>query len=114
MCLLQEGNLVSCAFQIASVPSYKSEGYSQHFTKQTTGLHLTATSGLLYLSRELLCLIMEGKAKPMDLKDSEGSTPLILATRYGHKDIVELLLSTGKVDVNAKNNDGWTPLMFTA
>ena len=36
-------------------------------------------------------------------------TPLLLAAWYGHKEIVELLIAEG-ADVNAKNDEGKTPL----
>ncbi|MGO9863338.1 MAG: ankyrin repeat domain-containing protein [Terriglobales bacterium] len=43
-------------------------------------------------------------------KKGEGvSTPLHTAVHDGHKDEAELLLAHG-ADVNAKDNDGWTPL----
>ena len=42
-------------------------------------------------------------------KDNKGKTPLHWAALSGHKDVVELLLAS-KAEVNAKNNDGQTPL----
>ena len=37
----------------------------------------------------------------------------IVACIAGHKDIVELLLNhSDKIDLNAKDNDEWTPWMF--
>ncbi len=44
---------------------------------------------------------------------SNGKTALIWAAKYGHKDIVELLLEKG-ADINAKDRSGWTPLMEVA
>lgn len=41
-------------------------------------------------------------------------TPLFFAVINGHKETAELLLSTGKVDVNAKSTDGHTPLSLAA
>ena len=41
----------------------------------------------------------------------EGSTPLILAARYGHRNCVEVLLSLG-AEVNRINYGGLTPLMM--
>jgi uncharacterized protein len=40
---------------------------------------------------------------------AEGSTPLHLATLCNHKEIVRLLISNG-ADVNAKDDNGYTPL----
>ena len=46
-------------------------------------------------------------------KDEAGETPLHLAARAGHKEIVEFLL-TRKADVNVRDNDGDTPLHLAA
>ena len=40
---------------------------------------------------------------------SSGVTPLHLAAKYGHKEIVEILIANG-ADINAKDDDGETPL----
>jgi ankyrin repeat protein len=45
----------------------------------------------------------------VNLKDSEGLTPLHVAALTGHKDIAELLLANG-ADVNARSDGGLTPL----
>ena len=45
----------------------------------------------------------------MASKDEKGKTPLHNATVLGHKEIGELLIAAG-ADVNAKVNDGRTPL----
>ena len=45
----------------------------------------------------------------MDVKDEDGGTPLYYATGRGHKEIAELLIAND-ADVNAKTNDGYTPL----
>ena len=37
-------------------------------------------------------------------------TPLHIACRYGHLDIVKFLVSVSSVDVNSKDSDGYTPL----
>lgn len=50
---------------------------------------------------------------PVDLKDSEGRTPLHWAVDRGHLDITELLLSKN-ADVDAKDNEGQTPLHYAA
>ncbi|CAI8598529.1 unnamed protein product [Vicia faba] len=47
----------------------------------------------------------------VNLKDSEGRTPLHWAVDRGHLDVTELLLGRN-ADVNAKDNDGQTPLHY--
>lgn len=48
-------------------------------------------------------------------KDSEGNTSLIIASRYGHADIVEWLLSDECcANVLEKDNDGWSPIMWAS
>ncbi|PIA48891.1 hypothetical protein AQUCO_01300054v1 [Aquilegia coerulea] len=54
-----------------------------------------------------------GDGESVNLKDSEGRTPLHWAVDRGHSDIVELLLSKN-ADVNAKDNEGQTPLHYAA
>jgi ankyrin repeat protein len=45
----------------------------------------------------------------VNAKAEEGWTPLHDAARGGHKEIAELLIAKG-ADLNAKDNDGETPL----
>ena len=50
----------------------------------------------------------------LDMRDKEGNSPLIYATISGHKNIVELLLATGKVEVDSENPIGRTALSYAA
>ncbi|PWA95292.1 leucine-rich repeat protein [Artemisia annua] len=49
----------------------------------------------------------------VDMKDSEGRTPLHWAVDRGHMEATELLLSKN-ADVNLKDNEGQTPLHYAA
>ncbi len=49
----------------------------------------------------------------VNVEDSEGNTPLLLATKWGHYDIVQLLLAH-RADVNKPDTHGNTPLIIAA
>ena len=112
MFLLQNSKLVACTLQTRSIGRYKYWQYNQSFPKQATDLHLAVSLGLLYLSKELLFSVESEKTILADVRDGDSRTPLMWAAGSGHKDTVELLLGTGKVDVDAKDNSGQTPLMW--
>jgi hypothetical protein len=103
MTLLQDSDLVASAH----IHSY--EWYDSNISRQVTGLHLTASHGLLHLFKELLSWAKKENMGLFDMKNDKGETPLLLAVKGGQKEIVELLLGTGKVDIEAKF-DGWTPV----
>ncbi|KAK1984923.1 ankyrin repeat-containing domain protein, partial [Colletotrichum cereale] len=47
-----------------------------------------------------------------DLKDHWGTTPLSLAARRGHIEVVGSLLGTNTVEVNSRDQFGRTPLWW--
>jgi ankyrin repeat protein len=110
MRLLQDNNLVACAVQTRSIPGYRYEGYSQHFPKRATGLHLAVSSGLVRLSEELLSWTVKGNMSPVDTKDSYGWTPLSNAAGQGHEAVVKVLVEQEDVEADSKNIVGQTPL----
>ncbi|CAG0909994.1 unnamed protein product, partial [Cyprideis torosa] len=66
-----------------------------------TPLHIAATP-------ETARLLLEYKAK-VDVKDSDGCTPLLHATLNGRHSVVEVLLANG-ADPNVTQEDGRSPL----
>jgi ankyrin repeat protein len=100
MVLLQDSNLVTFT-------RHHSRGkYREIIRCQVTGLHLTSSFGLLHLSKELLSWAKNEGMNLADSKDSIGDTPLLHGVRCKRKNVVELLLGTGEVDVNAKDRYG--------
>jgi hypothetical protein len=111
---LQHSNLVSCAAQTMSMSEYRYSGYSQTFPEQATGLHLTATFGLLYLLRKLLSGSSGNLSISTDSKDSDSQTPLSWAAKKGHEAVVKLLVERADVEADSKDRGGQTPLTWAA
>ena len=111
---LQDITLVSCAVQTMSISGSKYGGYSQSFPRQATGLHLTASFGLLYLSERLLLEISRNIDVTADSKDEDGRTPLWWAAAGGHEAVVKLLVERDDVTADSKDYDGRTPLWWAA
>ena len=53
---------------------------------------------------------LQEEPKWLEHRDERGSTPLLLATYYGHKDLSTFLLEAG-AELNVEDNSGNTPLM---
>jgi ankyrin repeat protein len=53
--------------------------------------------------------LLLAKGAEANARDNSGNTALILAARWGAFQVIETL-ARGGVDVNAKNNEGWTAL----
>jgi ankyrin repeat protein len=105
MALLQDNNL------LASARLHEHRWYNSYIPKQVTGLHLTASFGVLHLSTELLFWAKKEKIDLANARDSEGATPLLYAVENGQKTAVQLLLDTGTIDVNVQGGYGRTALM---
>ncbi len=60
---------------------------------------------------KLLRLLREGAS--LEIRDSEGNTPLMLAAKIGRLSAVEMLLEYG-AEVDARDKEGQTPLMLAA
>jgi ankyrin repeat protein len=78
--------------------------------KKFQGVHFAAHFGLT----DIIKLLAETGNVDVDLKDSEGQTPLCWAAENGHEAVVKLLVETGNVDVDSKDTWGQTPLSLAA
>ena len=95
----------------------KNDDLVKFFVKQKVDLnigyggHTPLTFAISKNDVELVKILLEDKNNKADvnLKNSLGKIPLILACEKGNLDIIKLLINQ-KVDVNCKNKDGETPL----
>ncbi len=74
---------------------------------KTTAAHLAANLGKI----EILRYLIEQDAE-LNLRDSKGWTPLILAALGGEVDCVTALLKSDRVDVLAADKNGQNALKF--
>lgn len=92
---------VTKAFKLWSYDS----GYSQRVPRQISGAHVAAYFGL----REALLKTRYD----LDLKNSDGRTPLSWAAENGHEAAVRLLVEKG-ADLESKDRSGQAPLLWAA
>lgn len=87
-------------------------GYHEFDKRRVTALHVVARFGLLQL---YLSLSVEPELFSVDLncRTLQGETPLIIASKYGHKDFVDFLLSGPfGVQANAVDSRGRSSLLW--
>ena len=96
--------LVSCATQVLLRPNSRHQGYSQNYSKDSTGLHLAARFGLAIVLETLLLNQVGETTSTLEKRDSKGQTLLHLAAEHGHHRMVKLLLDKG-ADVNAQGGE---------
>ncbi|PQE33418.1 Ankyrin repeat-containing domain protein [Rutstroemia sp. NJR-2017a WRK4] len=82
--------------------------YSQQFPQRMTGMHLAVYFGI----QEAIKVISHSQYQ--DSRESYSQTPLLWAAEKGHEVVVKLLLATGKVNIDLKDNRNRTPLFQAA
>ena len=83
-------------------------------TKGNTALHeVCQTSTDSDQDLEIVKFLWEDLKCNPNLPNLIGERPLHLACHQGTSRMVEYFLSTLKVDVDVRDNDNWTPLMYT-
>lgn len=75
-----------------------------------TPLHLAAYHGRLVIMEFLLS---RNRKPDINARANDGGTPLYHAVGGGHCDTAELLLENN-ADVNAQNDEGWSPFRLAA
>lgn len=102
--IVSDRNLRGSMLQVMCAPAYRSEDYSQKYPKSTTALHIAARLGLATVARQILRY--DGNVEDADPEILvTDRTPLQEAARYGHADLVRLLIDEA-ADVNNTGSDG--------
>ncbi|KAM0425053.1 hypothetical protein ACHAPT_009612 [Fusarium lateritium] len=83
--------------------------FSQAVPKQMTGLHLAAYFGVRGAVNTLL-----QRPHSVNVKDSDGRTPLSYAAQTGNEAVVEMLLAANGVYPDSSDSMGQTPLSYAA
>ncbi|KEZ43487.1 hypothetical protein SAPIO_CDS4689 [Scedosporium apiospermum] len=74
-------------------------------------MHLVAQGG----NREAVALLMDAGLRPIDSRSRRsGWTPLALAAKQGHAQVVKVLLDHASVDPDSQDEYGRTPLSYAA
>jgi ankyrin repeat protein len=73
--------------------------------QKNTALHIAAELGHAGFAKEVLSV----KGELLVSKNADGDTPLHVAAFNGKLAVVKVLLAAG-ASVNARDNEGWTPL----
>ena len=74
----------------------------------------TAAHFALEYNEDLSCVNILLKTPGVDwnLRDGGGSVPLVQTIIKGKLDLFKAVLSVPELDLNAKDNEGWTPLYW--
>ncbi len=78
-----------------------------------TPLHWAADMGMANGEREEVFAALIRAGADLEVRDLEGSTPLLVACRSGNGDLVRQLVAAG-ANLHAANNKGWTALIEAA
>lgn len=74
-------------------------------------------AAVVHGKKEVVKLLVEDDRVDLNLPQNFASynrTPLFQAAWYGKKDMVQLLLSSNRIDTNARDWNGYAPLIFAA
>lgn len=77
-----------------------------------SALHVACSRALDVTVVMMLDMFEDAGLIDVNSRNSDGRTPLMLASRYGHVWIMEALLAAERIQVNAQCNRGWTAMMY--
>ncbi|KAH7366579.1 ankyrin repeat domain-containing protein [Pyrenochaeta sp. MPI-SDFR-AT-0127] len=101
-CRLLRSRLFSSALQVSeSLRQTKYSTKTCEFDHRITAVHYTAQFGLAGITELILSAVEELAVEAVNAEDSAGRTPLWIAARYGHGDMVKMFLHKG-ADVNKR------------
>ena len=91
---------------------FRQEVVTEYLNRRSGGADVSP----VHYARLIACgmpLSQKPAAIPIDVRDENGLTPLMMVAFAGHDDMIDGLLNAG-ADVNARAANGNTPLMFAA
>jgi len=102
---IQNHAKVQASIQVMELPSYRCHGYSQHYTKNVSGLQIDTSFGL--------CNVVQGlidRGANATSKDDSGRTALHRAAENGHEAVASILLLHQTTVDAIENRNGHTLL----
>ncbi|MCJ1392629.1 hypothetical protein MMC18_005499 [Xylographa bjoerkii] len=102
---LQDNAKVSCFGQVM----FQDNGLKFGFSANITGMHLAA-----YFGSPVLVMKLWESGMSVESQDFMGQTPLIMAVKQGHYEVVELLTCQAEVHLNAADKKSRTALHWAA
>jgi ankyrin repeat protein len=105
---LNDNNKLLSAAQVLYAASPRIKDWFDRYPKQINALHIAAWWGLTQIIETLL---REGA--DINMRNSRGETPFLIAAQNDHREAVELFLENGN-DVNEQNRGGETALSWAA
>ena len=94
---------------VHALSDYNCKVYAKDKYAYTALLHLSCKRGYVYIVRT----IIKYKRAHINARTLSGDTPLTLAARHKHDNVIHALLSDSQCLVDAKGQDGYTALHYS-
>ncbi len=110
--------VVAMEYQHPALVALLLEKGADPLTKDATGrgiiLCFASLQSLSPTHLKLIHSALEQSPELLKERDEGNLTPLMLAARHGHKDLVAELIASNAEELEAKDSDGWTALHWAA